>query len=157
MHDLCPPGRESRAVSASRFPCGYRPCAKRLSLILATLEPLMKSLDVSRSVPFVHPIRDAVHSRAGFLSSTSECCIQCFGRDPCERSSRIVASLASSVSRSSFVYIVPRVRCLAYVSFNRYVTLFPPSLQWVPWPLLSETLRSPTFTGTMGLAPVGFH
>jgi hypothetical protein len=25
----------------------------------------------------------------------------------------------------------------------------PPSLQWVPWPLLAEALRFPTFTGTM--------
>jgi hypothetical protein len=49
---------------------------------------------------------------------------------------------------SSSVDIVPRVLCLAYVSFNRYVTLFSPSLQWVPWPLPSEALRFPTFTGT---------
>ena len=25
--------------------------------------------------------------------------------------------------------------------------LFPPSLQWVPWPLLAEALRFPTFAG----------
>ncbi len=31
--------------------------------------------------------------------------------------------------------------------FDRFVRLFPPSLQWVPWPLLSEALRFPTFTG----------
>jgi hypothetical protein len=34
--------------------------------------------------------------------------------------------------------------------FTRFVFLFPPSLQWVPWPPLSEALRFPTFTGTMG-------
>ena len=34
--------------------------------------------------------------------------------------------------------------------FARYVHLFPPSLQWVPWPLLTEALRFPTFVGTMG-------
>jgi len=28
--------------------------------------------------------------------------------------------------------------------FVRYVHLFPPSLQWVPWPLLPEALRFPT-------------
>jgi hypothetical protein len=27
--------------------------------------------------------------------------------------------------------------------FARYVHLFPPSLQWVPWPLLSEPCGSP--------------
>jgi hypothetical protein len=32
-------------------------------------------------------------------------------------------------------------------SFGRYVCLLPPSLRWVPWPLLAEALRSPTFTG----------
>ncbi len=26
-----------------------------------------------------------------------------------------------------------------------------PSLQWVPWPLLAEALRFPTFSGTMGV------
>ena len=31
--------------------------------------------------------------------------------------------------------------------FARYVHLFPPSLQWVPWPLFSDALRFPTFTG----------
>ena len=39
--------------------------------------------------------------------------------------------------------------CPAYVSFGKYVRLFPPSLQWVPWPLLAKALRFPTFTGTM--------
>jgi hypothetical protein len=34
--------------------------------------------------------------------------------------------------------------------FVRYVHLFPPSLQWVPWPLLAEALRFPTFLGTTG-------
>jgi hypothetical protein len=34
--------------------------------------------------------------------------------------------------------------------FSRYVFLFPPSLQWVPWPPLAGTLRFPTFPGTMG-------
>jgi hypothetical protein len=39
-----------------------------------------------------------------------------------------------------------------YVSFQQIRTcLLPPSLQWVPWPLLAEALRFPTFTGTMGL------
>src|SRR5467141_470807 len=55
--------------------------AQRLGLILAILEPLMESLDVSRGVPFVFLVRDAVHSRAGFLSYSSECRIQRFGRD----------------------------------------------------------------------------
>jgi hypothetical protein len=27
--------------------------------------------------------------------------------------------------------------------FARYVLLFPPSLQWVPWPLLAEPCGSP--------------
>jgi hypothetical protein len=58
--------------------------------------------------------------------------------------------LASSVSLSSFVDIAVRVLSLAYVSFGRYVRLFPPSLQWVPWPLLAEALRFPTFIGTTG-------
>jgi hypothetical protein len=34
--------------------------------------------------------------------------------------------------------------------FSRFVFLFPPSLQWVPWPPLAGALRFPTFTGTMG-------
>jgi hypothetical protein len=34
--------------------------------------------------------------------------------------------------------------------FVSYVHLFPPSLQWVPWPLLAEALRFPTFAGTTG-------
>ena len=34
--------------------------------------------------------------------------------------------------------------------FIRFVHLFPPSLQWVPWPLLAEALRFPIFIGTMG-------
>jgi hypothetical protein len=34
--------------------------------------------------------------------------------------------------------------------FVRYVHLFPPSLQRVPWPLLAEALRFSTFIGTMG-------
>ena len=34
--------------------------------------------------------------------------------------------------------------------FSRFVFLFPPSLQWVPWPPLTGALRFPTFTGTMG-------
>jgi len=42
--------------------------AQRLGLILAILEPLMESLEVSRDVPFVLLVRDAIHSRAGFLS-----------------------------------------------------------------------------------------
>jgi hypothetical protein len=37
-----------------------------------------------------------------------------------------------------------------YVAPHRYVSLFTPSLQWVPWPLLTEALRFPTFVGTMG-------
>jgi hypothetical protein len=35
--------------------------------------------------------------------------------------------------------------------FARYVHLFPPSLQWVPWPLLAEALRFPTFAGNYGV------
>jgi hypothetical protein len=46
--------------------------------------------------------------------------------------------------------ILSRVLCLVYVAPRRYVSLFPPSLQWVPWPLLSEALWFPTFVGTMG-------
>jgi hypothetical protein len=42
--------------------------AQRLGLILAIPEPLMESLEVSRNAPFVFLVRDAVHSRAGFLS-----------------------------------------------------------------------------------------
>ena len=34
-----------------------------------------------------------------------------------------------------------------YVALHRYVYLFAPSLQWVPWPLLSEALRFPAFIG----------
>ena len=34
-----------------------------------------------------------------------------------------------------------------YVAPHRYVSLFTPSLQWVPWPLLTEALRFPTFVG----------
>jgi len=41
--------------------------------------------------------------------------------------------------------------------FARYVHLFPPSLQWVPWPLLSEALRFPTFTGTYGFVRLLIH
>src|SRR6202007_162968 len=55
--------------------------AQRLRLILATLEPLMESLEVYRDVPFVFLVRDAVHSRAGFLSQSSECCVQRSERD----------------------------------------------------------------------------
>ena len=51
--------------------------------------------------------------------------------------------MASSVSLSSFVDIAVRVLSLAYVSFGRYVRLFPPSLQWVPWPLLTKPCGSP--------------
>jgi hypothetical protein len=51
--------------------------------------------------------------------------------------------LANSVSLSSFVDIAVRVLSLAYVSFGRYVRLFPPSLQWVPWPFLVEPCGSP--------------
>ena len=69
----------------------------------------------------------------------------------------MVSSLASSVSLSICVDIVPRVLRLAYVSFNRYVTLFPPSLQWIPWPLLSEALRFSTFTGTYGVVRLLLH
>jgi hypothetical protein len=46
--------------------------------------------------------------------------------------------------------ILSRVLCLVYVAPHRYVSLFTPSLQWVPWPLLTEALRFPTFVGTMG-------
>ena len=31
--------------------------------------------------------------------------------------------------------------------FNRFVRLLPPSLQWVPWPLLAEALRFPALVG----------
>jgi hypothetical protein len=41
--------------------------------------------------------------------------------------------------------------------FVRYVHLFSPSLQWVPWPLLSEALRFPTFTGTYGFVRLLIH
>jgi hypothetical protein len=41
--------------------------------------------------------------------------------------------------------------------FNRYVRLLPPSLQWVPWPLLAEALRFPTFTGTYGVVRLLDH
>jgi hypothetical protein len=34
--------------------------------------------------------------------------------------------------------------------FFRFVHLFPPSLQWVLWPLLSEALQFPTFIGSTG-------
>jgi hypothetical protein len=37
--------------------------------------------------------------------------------------------------------------------FVRFVRLFPPSLRWVPWPLLAEALRFPTFTGTKTAPP----
>ena len=67
-----------------------------------------------------------------------------------EKNCRFGSSLASSVSLSSFVDIAVRVLSLAYVSFGTYVSLFPPSLQWVPWPLLAQALRFPTFTGTIG-------
>jgi hypothetical protein len=46
--------------------------------------------------------------------------------------------------------ILSRVLCLVHVALHRYVYLFAPSLRWVPWPLLSEALRFPTFIGTMG-------
>jgi len=41
--------------------------------------------------------------------------------------------------------------------FVRYVHLFSPSLQRVPWPLLSEALRFPTFTGTYGFIRLLIH
>src|SRR5580704_9030174 len=62
-----------------------------------------------------------------------------------EKNCRFPSSLANSASLSSFVDIVVRVLSLAYVSFNRYVRLFSPSLQWVPWPPLAGALRFPTF------------
>src|ERR1700687_3703877 len=68
-----------------------------------------------------------------------------------EKNCRFPSSLANSASLSSFVDIVVRVLSLAYVSFNRYVRLFSPSLQWVPWPPLAGALRFPTFIGTMRL------
>jgi len=67
-----------------------------------------------------------------------------------EKNCRFPSSLANSASLSSFVDIVARVLSLAYVSFNRYVRLFAPSLQWVPWPPLAGALRFPTFLGTYG-------
>jgi hypothetical protein len=58
---------------------------------------------------------------------------------------------ASSAILSMAVHIVfSRVLSLAMSPFNRYVRLFPPSLQWVPWPPLAGALRFPTFVGTMG-------
>ena len=41
--------------------------------------------------------------------------------------------------------------------FFRFVHLFPPSLQWVPWPLLAEALRFTTFIGTYGFVRLLFH
>jgi len=67
-----------------------------------------------------------------------------------EKNRRFLSSLANSDSLSIFVDIVVRVLSLAYVSFGRYVRLFTPSLQWVPWPPLSGALRFPTFAGTVG-------
>jgi hypothetical protein len=36
-----------------------------------------------------------------------------------------------------------------YVSIDRYVDLFVPFLQRVPWPPLAGALRFPSFFGTM--------
>ena len=46
--------------------------------------------------------------------------------------------------------ILSRVPRLVYAALLRYVYLFPPSLQWVPWPPLAGALRFATFNGTMG-------
>src|SRR6202790_4501768 len=56
-----------------------------------------------------------------------------------------------SYSVDGCAHSVYRVLSLAMSPFNRYVRLFPPSLQWVPWPPLAGALRFPTFIGTMRL------
>jgi hypothetical protein len=67
LHDLI---LQSRNREWSLFPVFLQDIdpTQRLGLILAILEPLVESLNVSRSVPFIRFIRDAVHSRAGLLS-----------------------------------------------------------------------------------------
>jgi len=42
-----------------------------------------------------------------------------------------------------------RVLRLVLVSLRRFIDLFIPSLQWMPWPPLSEALRFSTFIGNM--------
>jgi hypothetical protein len=42
-----------------------------------------------------------------------------------------------------------RVQSLVHVALRRYVDLFIPSLQWIPWPPLAGALRFSTFIGTM--------
>ncbi len=42
-----------------------------------------------------------------------------------------------------------RVQSLVHVTLRRYVDLFIPSLQWIPWPPLAGALRFSTFIGTM--------
>src|ERR1022692_200792 len=66
LHDLILQGRNREW---SLFPVFLKDIdpTQRLGLILAILEPLVESLDVSRSVPFIRFIRDAIHSRAGLL------------------------------------------------------------------------------------------
>src|SRR5712671_4244996 len=64
---VCPRGRESRSASVSRFPWGCKLYAV-VGPDIAILEPLMQFADVSRSVPFVFLVGDAVHPGTGILS-----------------------------------------------------------------------------------------
>jgi catechol 2,3-dioxygenase-like lactoylglutathione lyase family enzyme len=42
-----------------------------------------------------------------------------------------------------------RVQSLVHAALHRYIDLFIPSLQWIPWPPLAGALRFSTFIGTM--------
>src|SRR5438045_3204528 len=41
-----------------------------------------------------------------------------------------------------------RVQSLVHVALHRYIDLFIPSLQWIPWPPPARALRFSTFIGT---------
>src|SRR6266403_838342 len=87
--------------------------------------------------------RSTLPSRTRFSISSMSCC-------------RTLESQYAVTSRSRIhpVGLVPRVLRLTYVSFNRYVTLFPPPLQWIPWPLLFGSpadLHLPWYYGVVRL------
>lgn len=101
-----------------------------------TLQLSMQDRDLFLGVRVILLIRDAVHSRARFPPQAEKCRLPRVYRQKV----RDREKLPLLVFLCHFGYSGKlwghgaRLLCIDHVSFTRFIGLFPPSLQWVPWP-----------------------
>ena len=135
LHDLIlQRGNRDRSLSPVLFRNIDSP--QRLRPVLPALQLSMELLDVFRRIPGILHIRDAVHSCTRVLPQALKCPFQRFHRQKVSDREKLPLPVTSSqfgysgkFRRHAFPISVYR-----HGSLTRYVGLFPPSLQCVPWP-----------------------